>query len=363
MLVAKICLTGGPCAGKSTALSKIEQKLTDMGYKVFVIEEGATRLINAGIKPFGNDSISMFDFEDIVLKDQLLMEDIFTKTANLLNKKCIILCDRGVFDIKSFITEVEFDALLNKYNLSKMNLISGYNLVIHLNTIAKGKQELYADKSKNNSARSEDVKEAVLRDDKCEDAWSIHENLKIIDNSTDFDTKINKVIDEITNYLGVQKRNDRKYLVELTDDLNKFIRKKELVKVKIKQTYLYTDKDCEIRLRKRTIDNDSSYYITVKKNNYENQKIITDEIITKEEYERLLSSTDVINVVEKERICFVNNDSFYKLDIFENNMCLLETSGKLDLPDSIKVIKEVTNLDEYYNINIKKESKKKVLLR
>ena len=43
MLVSKICLTGGPCAGKSTALSKIERELTDLGYKVFIIDEVATR--------------------------------------------------------------------------------------------------------------------------------------------------------------------------------------------------------------------------------------------------------------------------------------------------------------------------------
>ena len=71
MLVAKICLTGGPCAGKTSALKKIKEEFTSMGYKVFIINEEATRLINEGIKPFGNDKISMFDFEDIMLKEQL----------------------------------------------------------------------------------------------------------------------------------------------------------------------------------------------------------------------------------------------------------------------------------------------------
>ena len=34
-LVGKIVLTGGPCAGKTTALSTIEQELTDRGYRVY----------------------------------------------------------------------------------------------------------------------------------------------------------------------------------------------------------------------------------------------------------------------------------------------------------------------------------------
>ena len=69
MLVSKICLTGGPCAGKTTALSKIDNELTNMGYKVFIIDEVATRIINEGIRPFGEGKISMLDFERILLKE------------------------------------------------------------------------------------------------------------------------------------------------------------------------------------------------------------------------------------------------------------------------------------------------------
>ena len=131
MITAKICLTGGPCGGKSTALTKIERKLTDMGYKVFIINEVATRIINSGIKPFGDDSINMLDFEEIMLKEQLTEEECYEKAAELINKKCVILCDRGVYDIKSFINNEEFEYLLNKYNLSRLELMDCYNLVIN----------------------------------------------------------------------------------------------------------------------------------------------------------------------------------------------------------------------------------------
>lgn len=42
MAIHKIVLTGGPCGGKSTGLSKIEQELTEKGYKVFIVPETAT---------------------------------------------------------------------------------------------------------------------------------------------------------------------------------------------------------------------------------------------------------------------------------------------------------------------------------
>ena len=51
MSVFNVVLTGGPCAGKSTGLSRIEQELTKRGYKVYVVAETATEVITGGIKP------------------------------------------------------------------------------------------------------------------------------------------------------------------------------------------------------------------------------------------------------------------------------------------------------------------------
>ena len=45
MSISKIVLTGGPCAGKTTALSMIEQKLTEKGYKVIIVTESATEMM------------------------------------------------------------------------------------------------------------------------------------------------------------------------------------------------------------------------------------------------------------------------------------------------------------------------------
>jgi len=38
----RILLTGGPCAGKTTAIADITQDLTQLGYKVLVVPEAAT---------------------------------------------------------------------------------------------------------------------------------------------------------------------------------------------------------------------------------------------------------------------------------------------------------------------------------
>ena len=46
--MTKICLTGGACAGKTTALTTITQDLTQLGYKVLIVPEAATMMMRSG---------------------------------------------------------------------------------------------------------------------------------------------------------------------------------------------------------------------------------------------------------------------------------------------------------------------------
>ena len=46
--INRICLTGGPCAGKTTALTTLVQVLTELGFKVFQVPEAATMLMKGG---------------------------------------------------------------------------------------------------------------------------------------------------------------------------------------------------------------------------------------------------------------------------------------------------------------------------
>ena len=52
MQLSKIVITGGPCAGKSTAMSWIQNAFTQMGYVVLFIPETATELITGGVAPW-----------------------------------------------------------------------------------------------------------------------------------------------------------------------------------------------------------------------------------------------------------------------------------------------------------------------
>ena len=50
--IQKIVITGGPCAGKSTAMSWIRNAFTQRGYTVLIIPETATELITGGVAPW-----------------------------------------------------------------------------------------------------------------------------------------------------------------------------------------------------------------------------------------------------------------------------------------------------------------------
>lgn len=45
---SKICITGGPCAGKTTAMASVVERLKEKGYSVFVVPEAATMIFSGG---------------------------------------------------------------------------------------------------------------------------------------------------------------------------------------------------------------------------------------------------------------------------------------------------------------------------
>jgi len=52
MSICKIVITGGPCAGKTTGMSWIQNAFTERGYTVLFIPETAAELISGGVAPW-----------------------------------------------------------------------------------------------------------------------------------------------------------------------------------------------------------------------------------------------------------------------------------------------------------------------
>lgn len=360
----KIVLTGGPCAGKTTALARIEETLTEEGYKVLIVGESATELIKGGIRPFGVHKFDIIKFQDLILKYQLQKEMLYEEAARSLDsEKIVIIYDRGILDNKAYIKDDEFTSLLENLNLSEIELMDNYDLVLHLVTAADGKEECYT--LANNQARSESASDAKKLDSKTLNAWNGHPNLRIIGNETHFEEKINRVMNEVHNLLGVpiKTRKQRKYIVDLSTLNNGLIDINNITTVFIEQIYLESLNDnYEKRLRKRTINGVSTYYFTSQKKECNGSSlIITDKKITEKEYYNFMETSSVKKRLTKIRKTFSYDKNYYRLDTFENGLCILEVEENIDpsvvkLPDFINIIKDVTDDENYRNLNIATES-------
>lgn len=356
MSVEKIVITGGPCAGKSTAMSKIQTELSQLGYKVLFIAESATELITSGLNPITTDN-----FQKYLTKYQLDKEKIYEDVASQTNEKVLIVCDRGVLDNKAYMTEAEWESILKYLNTSEVELRDNYGAVFHLVTAAKGAEEFYT--TANNTARRETVEEAAMMDDKTIDAWTGHPHFRIIDNSTDFDTKIKRLIKEITSYLGEPEpyEIERKFLIEYPN-MDWLTSLPNCQKVDIIQTYLNSGPDEEIRVRQRGLKGNYIYTKTIKRKISDLKRLEIEKRLTKDEYLNLLMDADTSkHQIRKTRYCLTYKNSYLEIDIypFWNNKAILEIElssedAEISIPEEIKVIKEVTDDESYKNVNLAK---------
>lgn len=364
-IIGKIVLTGGPCAGKTTALSRIEEELTERGYRVIIVSESATELIKAGVRPFGDKAYNYLDFQRLILEYQLDKEKIYEKAASMLPKdeKTVIIYDRGVMDNKAYVPK-EFHDLVEEKSLSELDLLDNYDMVLHLVTAADGCPEFYT--LENNQARSESIEEAIELDKKTQEAWLGHNRLVVIDNSSSFEEKLRRVMDNIYQFTNnsYTVRYQRKYLVDLNKSKLDF--NKSIASIDIEQTYLDEGTDnYERRLRKRTNGNENTYYLTVQKKAPNGlSKIVTDKKITEKDYLKLLDMSDEHYTIKKTRKTFIYKKQYMKLDIFEDeNFGILEVNPInaeqiINLPSYLIIEKEVTDDHDFDNIILAKKKEK-----
>lgn len=105
-LIHKICLTGGPCAGKTTAMTHLTNVLSQFGYRVFCVPEAATLFQKGGAMI--NMAEFTFDmqvkFQICLMEMQTNLEDTFMELAKNEGKKSVILCDRGLMDGSAYVS-------------------------------------------------------------------------------------------------------------------------------------------------------------------------------------------------------------------------------------------------------------------
>ena len=353
MKVKKIVLTGGPCAGKTTALQQIEREFTERGYHVLMVPEAASILISAGIRPFGPYAMDMAEFQKYVIGLQMDLENYAETSAENDSNPCLIVCDRGILDDRAYVSEKVWNNLLNAWKVTNFDLMNRYDLVLHLRTAALGKEEFYT--LDNNNARTETPAEAREKDQKTLEAWLGHEKLKVIGNEMTFQDKIRKVVEEI--YRSLEKpyplQIQYKYLVSNLDPSK--LNQLQFVKLELEQ-YITEENGTEKIYRKTGRDGEEKYTVITKMDtDIAHERITTSRLITDVEYYQNMPLK--MTPIRKTRYCFEYQNQYFRLDRFENGLQLLEvepTTVKqpVALPDFMTIEKEVTDDVWYRNSSV-----------
>ncbi len=252
--------------------------------------------------------------------------------------------------------ESMFNHLLQEMNFNEVELRDNYDAVFHLVTAAKGAEEFYT--TSNNSARTETVKQAAALDDKLIAAWTGHPHFRVIDNATDFECKMQRLIEEIASFLGEPQsfETERKFLIEYPD-LEWLFEQPNCRRIEIIQTYLISEEGTEVRVRQRGINGNYVFFKTTKQKVTDIKRIELERKISEKEYLTLLMNADTSKrQIRKTRYCLSCNGFYFEIDIYPFwkdkaivEVKLVDENTEIVFLPQIKIIKEVTGDDSYKN--------------
>jgi CYTH domain-containing protein/predicted ATPase len=323
-VIPKIAITGGPCAGKTTALAGLEQKLGDLGFCPIVIPETATKVSLAGIRP---GVVPVNVFQRHLLRQGRIDEDYFLESAmHIDSDKVVFLCDRGLPDIGAYTSPQEFELLLAGEGLSLVQARDvRYDAAIFLRSVAYDAPHLYT--RENNAARRETVDEARKADERTLAAWVGHPHLRVIDNRGDLVWKKARALEAICRVLGIPAplEIERKFHV-MGFDVSRI--PAPVQPVGITQYYLVSEEEGVVeRVRARSQGGGQAFYHTMKRLLRQGVREEIERKITQKEYFAFLRRVDPrFGKVEKTRYCFVWKNQYFELDVFHqpHGLMLLE---------------------------------------
>lgn len=315
--IKKVVITWWPCAGKTTWMASVVQKVSQMWWNVLVVPEAARELISAWIIPW--KTVSLLDFQDLVIKKQLAQEDLYERAARYAMSQSthwkqnqLILHDRGLMDWAAYVDPEDFDDILYKNNLDRGKILQDiYDSIIFLDSAAEWAEEFYTkDEERFESPEVARENNAILKQ-----VYIWWEKVRFQHNRQQFDKKIAAATHDVisTIWLPVPLEIENKYAVKSID--MQFLKKHKSPISHIKQFYINTPQDQGIhRARKLVQWLFTWYFHTIKwpqKFAEKERKLVSSEY---EQYEKLkASNTDII---VKDRHYLLYDDQYFSFDAF-----------------------------------------------
>ena len=128
----RLVLTGGPCAGKTTALARVSTFFENIGWKVYRVPESANILLSGGVNFNELTPHQTQQFQEDLLKTILQIENTYFNLATESNQNCLVICDRGTMDASAYISSEQWNTILEKNQLDEIEIRDNrYNQVTY----------------------------------------------------------------------------------------------------------------------------------------------------------------------------------------------------------------------------------------
>ena len=221
-----VVMTGGPCAGKTTAVEALKIMYEGEGYTVLNVPEVASLLIGMGFIP--NKNVPGDTFQKDLYHVQSFLENLVRKRAKetIKNDRIAIIFDRGILDNRAYTEFETFQTFIDEDNLTIDTIIDMYHQIYHLVSIAYDKPQEYS----NNKTRFESPEEARRVELNTRRAWGDISKKIMIGNRGSLEDKIEDVanlelkqIQENTKTVILRDPN----LQQIVNDANVIWRKAE----------------------------------------------------------------------------------------------------------------------------------------
>jgi len=366
----KFILTGGPCGGKTTAIARLSSFLRERGFEVIACAEVYTILASNGMS-FNFYSTDGMDavIQNSVLDVQLSLEDSLERVLKARGKPAVLLCDRGPMDGKAYLSDKKWKKILNERGVTEADLRdTRYNAVFHMVTAADGASAFYT--LENNQARTETPEQAVDLDRRTQKCWLGHAHMYVLDNSTDFESKLQRLVNIVSRLVGLPtnlSRRSAKYLLRKRPNTALFPDDVDFHRFEVEKVYLVVQDNVGSGeysfIRKRTtVDEDggkqgSIYQLTdvMKK---DGEVFETKRIISAREYNASYRSRDLSrHIVRQERISFLYKLQSFTIHVYDTpspGLCILHAQvenshnedPEVDLPDFLDIVRLLGQNDE-----------------
>ena len=185
----KICLTGGPSAGKTTVVDFMKREFSDMA---MAIPEAASVLYKGGF-PRGTKPDEIMSAQRAIYSCQIEMEKMFEAKEG----PTLLICDRGTLDQVAYWPH-EKENFFTAVGSSLEVEVARYDFVIHLHTSIFDYEQSFP-------IRTESLQEALELDRKILRAWKPHPRRIEIPSRITFHEKIDTVFQSIEKCLKQAK--------------------------------------------------------------------------------------------------------------------------------------------------------------